>query len=59
MSAQAEAERERRAKIISAKGELQAASSLAEAADKMTRNKVVFGRYFQSVQAPINRRSKL
>lgn len=36
MAKQAEAERERRAKIIAATGELQASSELAEAADKLT-----------------------
>ena len=36
MAKQAEAERERRAKVIAATGELQASSELAEAADKLT-----------------------
>jgi regulator of protease activity HflC (stomatin/prohibitin superfamily) len=36
MARQAEAERERRAKIIAASGELQASAELAEAADKLT-----------------------
>jgi len=36
MARQAEAERERRAKVIAATGELQASSELAEAADKLT-----------------------
>jgi regulator of protease activity HflC (stomatin/prohibitin superfamily) len=36
MSRQAEAERERRAKVIAATGELQASTELAEAADKLT-----------------------
>jgi regulator of protease activity HflC (stomatin/prohibitin superfamily) len=36
MAKQAEAERERRAKIIAASGELQASKELAEAADKLT-----------------------
>lgn len=36
MARQAEAERERRAKIIAASGELQASNELAEAADKLT-----------------------
>lgn len=36
MARQAEAERERRAKVIAASGELQASSELAEAADKLT-----------------------
>jgi regulator of protease activity HflC (stomatin/prohibitin superfamily) len=35
MAAQAEAERERRAKVIAASGELQASNELAEAADKL------------------------
>jgi regulator of protease activity HflC (stomatin/prohibitin superfamily) len=38
MARQAEAERERRAKIINAEGELQASSKLAEAAGVMSRN---------------------
>src|SRR5262249_34461411 len=37
MSKQAEAERERRAKVINAEGEFQAAAKLAEAADVLTR----------------------
>src|SRR5947199_8794535 len=37
MSKQAEAERERRAKVINAEGEFQAAAKLAEAADGLTR----------------------
>jgi regulator of protease activity HflC (stomatin/prohibitin superfamily) len=37
MSKQAEAERERRAKVINAEGELQAAAKLAEAAEVLTR----------------------
>jgi regulator of protease activity HflC (stomatin/prohibitin superfamily) len=36
MARQAEAERERRAKVIAASGELQASTELAEAADKLT-----------------------
>jgi regulator of protease activity HflC (stomatin/prohibitin superfamily) len=36
MARQAEAERERRAKVIAASGELQASAELAEAADKLT-----------------------
>jgi regulator of protease activity HflC (stomatin/prohibitin superfamily) len=36
MARQAEAERERRAKVIAATGELQASAELAEAADKLT-----------------------
>ncbi|MBK6919811.1 MAG: slipin family protein [Deltaproteobacteria bacterium] len=38
LARQAEAERERRAKIIAAEGELQAAAKLSEAADVMSRN---------------------
>jgi len=38
MASQAEAERERRAKVISAEGEQQAAATLLKAAQKMTRN---------------------
>ena len=38
MARQAEAERERRAKVIHAEGELQASSTLAEAADILARN---------------------
>jgi hypothetical protein len=36
MARQAEAERERRAKVIAATGELQASTELAEAADRLT-----------------------
>merc|ERR1712080_592684 len=38
MASQAEAERDRRAKIISSEGELQASSALLKAADNMTNN---------------------
>ena len=38
MAKQAEAERERRAKIIAAEGELQASKHLSEAADMMSRS---------------------
>ena len=40
MSRQAEAERERRAKVIAAEGELQAAQTLKEAADTIAENPV-------------------
>jgi regulator of protease activity HflC (stomatin/prohibitin superfamily) len=47
---QAEAERERRAKIINAEGEAQAAAKLAEAADVISRNPVTIQlRYLQTV----------
>jgi len=47
---QAEAERERRAKIINAEGEAQAASKLAEAADVISRNPVTIQlRYLQTL----------
>jgi len=48
---QAEAERERRAKIINAEGEAQAASRLAEAADVIGRNPVTLQlRYLQTLR---------
>jgi regulator of protease activity HflC (stomatin/prohibitin superfamily) len=47
---QAEAERERRAKIINAEGEAQAAAKLAEAADVISRNPVTIQlRYLQTL----------
>jgi regulator of protease activity HflC (stomatin/prohibitin superfamily) len=47
---QAEAERERRAKIINAEGEAQAATKLAEAADVISRNPVTIQlRYLQTL----------
>lgn len=47
---QAEAERERRAKIIAAEGELQAAEKLAQAADMMMRNPATIQlRYLQTL----------
>lgn len=47
---QAEAERERRAKVISAEGELQAAEKLAQAADMLSRNPVTLQlRYLQTL----------
>ena len=50
MARQAEAERERRAKVIHAEGELQAADKLYEAASKMSRNSVTIQlRYLQTL----------
>lgn len=50
MARQAEAERERRAKIIAAEGELQAAATLKQAADQMAVNPVtVTLRYLQTL----------
>ena len=50
MAKQAEAERERRAKVIAAEGELQAAKMLREAADKLSENPASIQlRYLQTV----------
>ncbi len=50
MARQAEAERERRAKVINAEAEFQAAARLAEAADVISRNPVALQlRYLQSL----------
>lgn len=50
MARQAEAERERRAKIIAAEGELQAAEKLKEAADKISMNPLALQlRYLQTL----------
>src|SRR5947209_1634239 len=50
MSRQAEAERERRAKIINAEGEFQAAARLTDAADVISRNPVTIQlRYLQTL----------
>ena len=50
MAKQAEAERERRAKVIAAEGEFQASKRLAEAADVMSRNVVTLQlRYLQTL----------
>ena len=50
MARQAEAERERRAKIISAEGEMQAAEKLREAADELSKNPVTIQlRYLQTL----------
>jgi regulator of protease activity HflC (stomatin/prohibitin superfamily) len=51
MARQAEAERERRAKIIDAEGEFQAAAKLLDAADLMSRNPVTVQlRYLQTLR---------
>jgi len=51
IAAQAEAERERRAKIIAAEGEFQAAAKLAEAADIMARSHITIQlRYLQTLK---------
>src|SRR5215470_13135856 len=51
MSKQAEAERERRAKVINAEGEFQAAAKLAEAADVLTRYPIAVQlRYLQTMR---------
>jgi regulator of protease activity HflC (stomatin/prohibitin superfamily) len=51
MSKQAEAERERRAKVINAEGEFQAAAKLAEAADVLTRRPLAVQlRYLQTMR---------
>lgn len=51
MARQAEAERERRAKIISAEGELQAAEKLTQAAETMTRSPITLQlRYLQTLR---------
>ena len=50
IAAQAEAERERRAKVIAAEGEFQASQRLAEAADIMSRNPITLQlRYLQTL----------
>ena len=51
MAKQAEAERERRAKVINADGEFQAAAKLAEAAEVLTRYPVAVQlRYLQTMR---------
>jgi len=51
MAQQAEAERERRAKIIAAEGECQAAQKLSEAAEQMSKNPVTLPlRYLQTMR---------
>lgn len=58
MARQAEAERERRAKIIAAEGEMQASQKLGEAADVLSRNPVSLQlRYLQSMIEMSNERS--
>ena len=50
MAKEAEAERERRAKIIAAKGEFQAATQLREAADQLSQNPITLQlRYLQTM----------
>lgn len=59
MARQAEAERERRAKVIAAEGELQAANMLREAADTIATNPAALQlRYLQTV-ADLNSNSKV
>ena len=51
MAKQAEAERERRGKIIAAEGEFQAAKQLAEAAEQMSKNSTTLAlRYLQTLK---------
>ena len=51
MAGQAEAERERRAKVIAAEGELQASQKLSEAADVMARNPLTLQlRFLQTIR---------
>ncbi|MCO5143708.1 MAG: slipin family protein [Oligoflexia bacterium] len=51
MARQAEAERERRAKVIAAEGEFQAARQLAEAAEQMSKNSTTLAlRYLQTLK---------
>jgi regulator of protease activity HflC (stomatin/prohibitin superfamily) len=58
MAKQAEAERERRAKVINADGEFQAASKLAEAADLLARSPIsVQLRYLQTMREIASERS--
>ncbi len=58
MARQAEAERERRAKIINAEGEFQAAAQLNDAADVISRNPVTIQlRYLQTLHEVSNNQS--
>ncbi|MBI2711887.1 MAG: slipin family protein, partial [Bdellovibrio sp.] len=58
MAKQAEAERERRAKIIAAEGELQASQKLAEAAQIMERSPMSLQlRYLQTIREMSNEHS--
>ena len=58
---QAEAERERRAKVINAKGEFQAAAKLSDAADVMSRNPTTIQlRYLQTlIEVGVNQNSTI
>src|SRR5437870_4729855 len=58
MSKQAEAERERRAKVINADGEFQAAAKLSEAAEVLTRHPIAVQlRYLQTMREIASERS--
>ncbi len=58
MSKQAEAERERRAKVINAEGEFQAAAKLAEAAEVLTRYPIAVQlRYLQTMREVASERN--
>ena len=58
MSKQAEAERERRAKVINAEGEFQAAAKLAEAAEVLSRHPIAVQlRYLQTMRAVASERN--
>jgi regulator of protease activity HflC (stomatin/prohibitin superfamily) len=61
MARQAEAERERRAKIINAEGEFQAAARLSDAADVISRNPVTIQlRYLQTlIEVGVNQNSTI
>jgi regulator of protease activity HflC (stomatin/prohibitin superfamily) len=60
MAKEAEAERERRAKIIAAEGELQAAEKIREAADKMVANPAAIQlRYLQTLSNMSSERSTM
>ena len=58
MSKQAEAERERRAKVINAEGEFQAAAKLAEAAEVLSRFPIAVQlRYLQTMREVASERN--
>jgi len=58
MAAQAEAERDRRAKVVHAEGEYQAAEKLAQAAEVMSKQPVALQlRYMQTLTAIATERS--
>ena len=60
MARQAEAERERRAKVIAAEGELQAANMLKDAAEKMSENPATLQlRYLQTLSTMATDNSKI